>query len=450
MKLFRWILSNLFLVLVVIALVYTYVYWGNLFGEKTPAGKAIAYLSDEFEEFGDFVEAVKAKNASREQSAHARTESQQVIVSPAQTVSEPADAGRSQQTGADAGKVAVATAAAGDETGQASSDAALGDAPEAGKPAAAVTSGEAQSSPPEGATHKATQGEGSVQAYSGPENPGPENPGPDNANQENTQQGNTLQADASEVNATDENATDENATQAAAVSASGAPAQPVIQETPPVTIQYSHNEQSVEQNSHGMVSQRHYSSSTVVRQQHQPGETSVSVVSVQHEEVRAHPARPGHGADRAVSMNTETRGRYVSPEVEQELEKAHAEGDVAALTPDAVRQVWIEARKSFYRREYDKCEKRYKRVINMTKDNFDAWGELGNVYFHQGKNDEAAEAYMRAASILIDKGQVERAASLLGLMRYLDEKRAETLAAKIAEARKSSSSTAPAVGAGKG
>ena len=38
-------------------------FWGNLSGENTPVGKAIAYLSNEFDDVGQFVEGVKNKQA---------------------------------------------------------------------------------------------------------------------------------------------------------------------------------------------------------------------------------------------------------------------------------------------------------------------------------------------------------------------------------------------------
>ena len=63
MKIIRWLLSHTFLILLIVAVIYGYMFWGNLAGEDTPAGKAIAYLSDEFVEVESFVDAVKSKQA---------------------------------------------------------------------------------------------------------------------------------------------------------------------------------------------------------------------------------------------------------------------------------------------------------------------------------------------------------------------------------------------------
>ena len=56
MKLIRWLLSNIILIALVLALTYAYVYWDNLTGEDTPAGKAIAYLSVEYDEVREFLD----------------------------------------------------------------------------------------------------------------------------------------------------------------------------------------------------------------------------------------------------------------------------------------------------------------------------------------------------------------------------------------------------------
>ena len=83
--------------------------------------------------------------------------------------------------------------------------------------------------------------------------------------------------------------------------------------------------------------------------------------------------------------------------------------------------------RTFYQRQYELSEQSYQDVINNTTDNFDAYGELGNVYFNQGKKEAAAMAYFEAASILVRKGQIRRAKSLMGLLRHLDKNKANDL-----------------------
>ena len=121
--------------------------------------------------------------------------------------------------------------------------------------------------------------------------------------------------------------------------------------------------------------------------------------------------------------------KFISPIVERQLSNVDSNGKVInqSVQGDTIRESWITARKSFYRRQYELSEQSYQDVINNTTDNFDAYGELGNVYFNQGKKEAAAMAYFEAASILVRKGQIRRAKSLMGLLRHLDKNKANDL-----------------------
>lgn len=57
-------------------------------------------------------------------------------------------------------------------------------------------------------------------------------------------------------------------------------------------------------------------------------------------------------------------------------------------------------------------------------------GELGNIYFQQGKMNEAAEQYYETAQRLIRLGQPGPAACLIDVMRYLDADKAKALEAQ--------------------
>lgn len=92
-----------------------------------------------------------------------------------------------------------------------------------------------------------------------------------------------------------------------------------------------------------------------------------------------------------------------------------------------VKANWIIARESYHRRNYVLSEKSYQQVINNTEDNYDAYGELGNVYFNQGKNAQAASAYYEAAAIFVRIGQRSRAESLIDLLWRLDPSKADEL-----------------------
>jgi tetratricopeptide (TPR) repeat protein len=117
---------------------------------------------------------------------------------------------------------------------------------------------------------------------------------------------------------------------------------------------------------------------------------------------------------------------FVSPEIERQLENVDDQGKVVdeSSSRDEVTASWILARKSFYQRNYQLSEQSYQNVIDRTEDNFDAYGELGNVYFNQGKKQQAATAYFEAGAILVRKGQINRARSLVGLLNLLNKDKA--------------------------
>ena len=279
MKIIRWLLSHTFLILLIVAVIYGYMFWGNLAGEDTPAGKAIAYLSDEFVEVESFVEAVKSKQAELDN-----------------------------------------------------------------------------------------------------ERSSAETP-----------------VDMAEPELTAEQSSARNVEQ-----------QAIVQQ--PVNISDSHNQQPVKQ-----------SSMTV----------SDTEADIKDAEVTANaPISPPAALNAAGE-------KFIPPEVEKQLSNVDEQGKVIdpSQASISVKESWVTARKSFYQRDYEKSIQSYQEVIDNTEDNFDAYGELGNVYFNQGKKQQAASAYFEAAAILIKKGQVNRAQSLMGLLRHLDKAKAEELQALIESAR---------------
>jgi hypothetical protein len=300
MKIIRWLLSHLFLILLVVVVIYGYMFWGNLAGEDTPAGKALAYLSSEFVEVEEFINAVKAKQAKL------------------------------------------------------------------------------------------------------------------SADQQHPT-GNKLENERSDSS------------------------KPVVADTgisqQPVSISYSHNQMLVEQNSAGDMAGDINAQAEVVlpaaavAPEPQPKRTvePVSTASMKVAQQNEAPSQAGEMI--AVPAAVPASDKFISPIVERQLSNVDSHGKVISesVQGDTIRESWITARKSFYRRQYELSEQSYQDVINNTTDNFDAYGELGNVYFNQGKKEAAAMAYFEAASILVRKGQIRRAKSLMGLLRHLDKNKANDL-----------------------
>lgn len=211
----------------------------------------------------------------------------------------------------------------------------------------------------------------------------------------------------------------------------------------PVSISYSHNQMRVKQNSVGQIESQ---PEITAQDEADVASGAASDAASIEPETRVAPAQvskqamiePAPAAEKQTTEAApaqvavaaeQTTDKFISPKVEQLLNNVDKNGKVInpALKTYAIRDSWIIARKSFYQRKYELSEQSYREVINSTTDNFDAYGELGNVYFNQGKNTEAAAAYFEAASIMVRKGQLKRARSLMGVLRHLDDSKAVEL-----------------------
>lgn len=262
MKLIRWLLSNIILIAFVLALTYAYVYWDNLTGEDTPAGKLIAYLSVEYDEVREFLDAYDFDS--------------------------------------------VGTFAT-DETGAA--------APEP-EPVARVaeTASVPQVMPP-----PRTQ-----------------------------------------------------------------PRPPVQQPAPPQAM----------------------TQQPPVRQQSGAPQVPPQAMIMQPPATR-----------QPAPVQREPAPVLVDPVTETAVDKP-------ALS---ARELWISAREEFHRGNIDQSIRNYQQVIANSSDNYDAYGELGNVYLSRNKYREAAGAYFEAAAILVKLGEINRARSLVPLLGQLDRSKADEL-----------------------
>jgi len=147
--------------------------------------------------------------------------------------------------------------------------------------------------------------------------------------------------------------------------------------------------------------------------------------------------QPTPVVEQSAALQAPASDRYVTPEIEQSLSSIGNEG-VVTDAPEAetlsTRELWINARKSFHRGDFESSINSYEQLISKTRDNFDAYGELGNVYFNQGKMKQAAGSYYEAAVILVRLGQLQRAGSLVGMLSSMDQEKAKELQALISSA----------------
>jgi outer membrane biosynthesis protein TonB len=119
--------------------------------------------------------------------------------------------------------------------------------------------------------------------------------------------------------------------------------------------------------------------------------------------------------------------REPQPPVEPAQAPSPAASTAAAGAEVSTRELWIDARKEFHRGNIEASVNNYKAVIANSENNYDAYGELGNVYLNSGNRKEAAAAYYEAAAILVKQGQRARAASLMHMLGRLDPGKAQAL-----------------------
>lgn len=139
-----------------------------------------------------------------------------------------------------------------------------------------------------------------------------------------------------------------------------------------------------------------------------------------------------------------------SPEVEslasakaesgsEDIESADNEKDLVVSETDnnspETKQVLMMARQSFWRGNMSDSENFYLNLIKMSDSEPDVYGELGNVYYSQGKWKQAGEAYYEAAVRLLaleqDEKNSKRVSYLLRVIQGLDMESAEKLKSKI-------------------
>ena len=280
MKFIRWLFSNIILIAFVLALTYAYVYWDNLTGEDTPAGKLMAYLSTEYEEVYEFL------------GEYGLTGDETAEVAETAPVEEVAETPVAPQI-----------------------------APPQQQPQASV-----QPVPPQAMVQQAPSGQ--------PVRPTPVWPG----RQERP-----------------------------------VPSVPRMPYAEPGMRPYTYS---------------------------QP-------------QMLPRPPRsePSLAQDSLPSMTTAVEDQIKAPQ----------------KPASSTRELWISAREEFHRGNIDVSIRNYQEVIATSSDNYDAYGELGNVYLSRGSKKEAADAYFQAATILVKAGRIDRARSLLPMLDRLDRAKAEEL-----------------------
>ena len=123
------------------------------------------------------------------------------------------------------------------------------------------------------------------------------------------------------------------------------------------------------------------------------------------------------------------------PVTENNIAKTNKIEELPVIVKDSdtssERDLLISARKAFNQGAVIESEKFYRELIDLDNDNPDPFGELGNVYYSQGKWDKAGQAYYEAAVRLITEENYTQVAYLQRVITGLNTEHAEKLAQRM-------------------
>ena len=142
------------------------------------------------------------------------------------------------------------------------------------------------------------------------------------------------------------------------------------------------------------------------------------------------PARKENDKPTVVAINEVDEKKLTRAPVEKAPEPIALE-EVAVEVKDSntssEQDLLVDARNAFNLGKVSVSEKLYLELTQLEQDNPDAFGELGNVYYSQGKWDKAGQAYYEAAVRLIAEGNYNQVAYLQRVISGLDREHAEKL-----------------------
>lgn len=107
----------------------------------------------------------------------------------------------------------------------------------------------------------------------------------------------------------------------------------------------------------------------------------------------------------------------------------------ATSSQDTHYQLLANAREAFWLRNYEEAEDIYRELTRLEPENSDSYGELANMYYTEGRWEEAAAAYYEAGVRLVRAGRLEQASQLVKVIRSLDGAQADELEDQVSAAR---------------
>lgn len=150
--------------------------------------------------------------------------------------------------------------------------------------------------------------------------------------------------------------------------------------------------------------------------------------------VSAPDEEPAPPAETAVPESPPVTATKVQPDVSGAAQSTPAPtGEVKPY------ELLAAAREAFWLHNYDDAEKNYRALTELEPQNPDGFGELGNMYFSQGRWEEAAAAYYEAGTRLISEGRLDPARELVNVIRGLNGQQADELNTLITSAESTGS-----------
>ena len=132
----------------------------------------------------------------------------------------------------------------------------------------------------------------------------------------------------------------------------------------------------------------------------------------------------------AGSVSTDQEVASAEPETTTQPEQAAVSSDKQAVVKSHA-QLINEARMAFQAGNPDQAVSLYQELAELNPDDPNVYGELGNVYYAQGKWKQAGQAYYEAATRLLQHGQTGQVHYLYMVIQGLDQESAEKLRGQI-------------------
>lgn len=137
---------------------------------------------------------------------------------------------------------------------------------------------------------------------------------------------------------------------------------------------------------------------------------------------------PQSSADMTDALPSETPGGDVTSQVTRVDVKAEsADTEAGTADEESPLAIWQAARQAAWNGEAESAIESYRALTVLQPDNYDAYGEMGNVLLRKGDTEAAAEAYYQAALLLTKSDYPQVAWRVLDIVSRLDQEKASEL-----------------------